>query len=492
MRALAKAVPGIWWIIGAALVLRGIFAAILPFGTDEAYALAVGRSFSLSFFDHPPLGFWAPALMEAVGAQGVFFYRLPSLMLGGVALWFLYLTGRRLGGEAAGLWAAGLAAISPAISYSGALVLPDAPLFAALSATIYCLVRLAQGEADRLGLWLWGGVALALGLASKYQAGLLPLALLVWLASSPGHWHWLRRPGFYMAIAISLLGLAPVVVWNIAHEWASFAFHGDRAGGGLNIGNFLTMAAAQAIYLLPIILFWALRIISLGALWRRAETRLLILLGLAPIVMFNAIYAVSQGTLPHWTMPGWLVLLPLVGVVLAQGRWRHGKAWLLGMGVPLHLALFVVALHLQSGVLTRHLETPPGWDRTAPFVPLGATRDALVQAGVLAGADFLAAPNWIEAGHIAAALGGDLPMRVIGGRAHHFQFMAPQTGPGTGILIGIATRDRHEIEAERLIAQAKAQGYHATHLGSVMVDRGARPYFALPVIAIRQGPPDAP
>jgi 4-amino-4-deoxy-L-arabinose transferase-like glycosyltransferase len=486
MRALGKAVPGIWWIIGAALVLRGLFAAILPFGTDEAYALAVGRSFSLSFFDHPPLGFWAPALMEAIGAQGVFAYRVPSLVLGAMALWFLYLTGRRLGGEAAGLWTAGLAAMSPAISYSGALVLPDAPLFAALSATIYCLVRLAQGEADRLWLWLGGGVALALGLASKYQAGLLPLALLLWLATSPGQWHWLRRPGFYIAVAVSLLGLAPVVVWNISHDWASFAFHGDRAGGGLNPENFVTMAAAQAIYLLPVILAWALRILSLGALWRRGETRLLILLGLAPIVMFNAIYAVSEGTLPHWTMPGWLVLLPLVGMVLAQGRWRHGKAWLLGMGVPLHLTLFVVALHLQSGVLTRHLDAPPGWDRTVPFVPLGATRDALTQAGVLAGAEFLAAPNWIEAGHIAAALGGDLPMRVIGGRAHHFQFMAPQTGPGAGILIGIATRDGQAAEMERLIALATAQGYQARALGAVPVDRGGRPYFALPVIAIRQ------
>lgn len=492
MRALCKAVPGIWWIIGAALVLRGIFAAILPFGTDEAYALAVGRSFSLSFFDHPPLGFWAPAAMEAMGAQSVFFYRFGSLVLGGVAIWFLYLTGRRLGGEQAGLWTAALAAMAPAISYSGALVLPDAPLFAAMAATLYCLVRLAQGEHGKLALWAGGGVALGVALASKYQAGLLPLALLVWLAVTPSHWHWLRRPGFYLAIAISLLGLAPVVVWNITHDWVSFAFHGDRAGGGLNLGNFVTMGVAQAIYLLPVILFWALRVISLGALWRQAETRLLILLGLAPIVMFNAIYAVSQGTLPHWTMPGWLVLLPLVGVVLAQGRWRHGKAWLLGMGVPLHLALFVVALHLQSGVLTRHLETPPGWDQTAPFVPLRATRDALAQAGVLTDVDFLAAPNWIEAGHIAAALGGDLPMRVIGGRAHHFQFMAPQTGPGAGVLISIATREGQVAETERLIALATAQGYQARALGAVSVDRGGRPYFALPVIALRQGSPDAP
>ncbi len=478
------AVPVIWWIIGAALVLRALFAAIMPFGTDEAYALAVGRSFSLSFFDHPPLGFWAPAAMEILGAQSVFFYRLPSVVLGGVTLWFLYLSGRRLGGEQAGLWTAALAALSPAISYSGALVLPDAPLYAGLSALIYCLIRLAQGETDRLMLWVWGGVALAFAMASKYQAGLVPLAVLIWIALGRAHWAWLGRAGFYLAVVLGLIGLLPVVMWNAAHGWVSFAFHGGRAGGGLDLGNFAKMAVAQALYLLPVILIWALRVISLGALWARPETRLLILVGLAPIVMFNAIYLISASSLPHWTTPGWLALLPLVGMVLAERRWRHPKAWLLGMAVPLHLSLFAIALHGQTGLLTRHIDPPPEWDHTVPFVPLSQTRAALAQSGLLAGADFLAAPNWIEAGHIAAALGGALPMRVIGGRPHHFQFIAPQDGPGRGVMLGIVRLGAQDAEADRLIARATAQGYEASYLGHVVVNRGDRPYFALPVVRI--------
>ncbi|MFN7003809.1 MAG: hypothetical protein ACK4NW_10310, partial [Roseinatronobacter sp.] len=55
-----RGVGVIWWIIGGALLWRGVLAALMPLGTDEAYALAVGRGFDLSFFDHPPLGFWAP------------------------------------------------------------------------------------------------------------------------------------------------------------------------------------------------------------------------------------------------------------------------------------------------------------------------------------------------------------------------------------------------------------------------------------------------
>lgn len=478
------AVPVIWWIIGAALGLRAGFAAIMPFGTDEAYALSVGRSFSLSFFDHPPLGFWAPAAMEVLGAQGVFFYRLPSVVLGGVTLWFLYLSGRRLGGEAAGLWTAALAALAPAITYSGALVLPDAPLYAGLSITLYCLIRLAQGQEGRLMLWVWGGVALGVALASKYQAGLVALAVLLWIGSAPSHWNWLGRAGFYLALALALVGLMPVVIWNMAHGWVSFSFHGGRAGGGLDLGNFAKMGAAQALYLLPIILLWALRVVSLSALWRRAETRLLILVGLAPIVMFNAIYLVSPSSLPHWTMPGWMALLPLVGMTLAQGRWRHARAWLLGMALPLHLALFGIAIHGRTGILTRHIDPPPGWDQTAPFIPLSQTRAALEQSGFLTGADFLAAPSWIEAGHIAAALGDARPMRVIGGRPHHFQFIAPQSGPGTGVMLGIVRLGAQDAEADRLIARATEQGYDAAYLGHVAVNRGDRPYFALPVVLV--------
>jgi 4-amino-4-deoxy-L-arabinose transferase-like glycosyltransferase len=483
----------ILWILALSLLWRVFFAAVLPLGTDEAYALAVGRSFAISFYDHPPLGFWAPALAEDVlGATGPLGYRIPNLVLGTLAVWFLYLAGRRLGGESAGLWTALLAALAPFMALSGVMILPDAPLYAGMTGALYALIRLAQGETDRFWLWVFGGLCLAVALASKYQAGLLPVSLLVWIAVTRSAWGWLARPGFWLAVGLALLGLLPVLLWNIGNGWASFAFHGGRAGGGVNPANFALMVVAQALYLLPVILVWGVGRLLSRDLWREPVPRLLILIALGPIVMFNAIYLFSSGTLPHWSMPGWMVLLPLMGTWLAQRPGHAARRWLFGLAVPIHLLLAGIALHVQTGLLTAASDPPPGWDNTVPLIPMAETRAAMTASGYLDGADLLAATGWTEAGHLAAALGRERPMRVIEGRAHHFAFMPGQSIGGAALLIGIARLSDGDSLAGDLLETARRFDPDARLLGVVAVERGSRPYFALPVVALSLDPLPAP
>jgi 4-amino-4-deoxy-L-arabinose transferase-like glycosyltransferase len=430
----------LWRILILSLVLRGVFAAILPLGTDEAYALAVGRSFSLSFFDHPPLGFWAPAVAEWVfGTNEPFLLRLPSLILGTIAIWGFYLCGRALGGEKVGLWAAILAALAPMLVFSGLMILPDAPLYPALIFTLYALIRLAQGDQDRgdqdLRWWALGGVSLAIALASKYQAGLVPVALLVWMLTSQIGRVWFVRSGFYLALGLSCLGLLPVLVWNMGHDWASFAFHTGRAGGGFAPLNFALMALGQMIYLLPPILVWAVILVADPNLWRDPVRRMVMILALGPIVLFNAIYLNSQNTLAHWTMAGWIMILPLV----AEQITAKARGWLIGFALPIYGAALIVALQLAFGFLP--IQTPP-------LIPMRATDQAVRDSGILAGADFIAAKDWIEAGHIAAALGPNPPMRVLSD-PHHFAYMpAPK---GRGVFLTIATGDHSASEALALV-----------------------------------------
>ena len=479
----------ILWILALSLLWRVFFAAVLPLGTDEAYALAVGRSYSISFYDHPPLGFWAPALAEDVlGAAGPLGYRIPNLALGTLAVWFLYLSGRRLGGEKAGLWTALLAALAPFMALSGVMILPDAPLYAGMTGALYALIRLAQGETDRFWLWVFGGLCLAVALASKYQAGLLPISLLIWIAVTRSAWGWLARPGFWLAVGLAMLGLLPVLLWNIGNGWASFAFHGGRAGGGVNPANFALMVLAQALYLLPVILVWGVGRLMSRDLWRDPVVRLLILIALGPIVMFNAIYLFSGGTLPHWSMPGWMVLLPLMGVWLAQGAGTAAGRWLIGIAVPIHLLLAGIALHVQTGFLTAASDPLPEWDNSVPLIPMAETRAAMAASGHLDEANLLAATGWTEAGHIAAALGREHPMRVIDGRAHHFAFMPGQSMGGAARLIGITRLTEAEGLAHDLLETARQHDPGARLLGIVTVERGSRPYFALPVVALSLDP----
>lgn len=45
-------------IILAATILRVLLSIMLGLGVDESYMVAAGRERQLSYFDHPPLGWW--------------------------------------------------------------------------------------------------------------------------------------------------------------------------------------------------------------------------------------------------------------------------------------------------------------------------------------------------------------------------------------------------------------------------------------------------
>ena len=74
-----------------------------------------------------------------------------------------------------------------------------------------------------------GGV----GRLSKYQAALCPLVFWPGSSFTPLR-GWLRLGGFWLAVVLAY-GALPVFLWNMTHDWASFAFQGGRVGMRLNM-----------------------------------------------------------------------------------------------------------------------------------------------------------------------------------------------------------------------------------------------------------------
>ena len=66
------------------------------------------------------------------------------------------------------------------------------------------------------------------------------------------HRHWLRRPHPYVAAALAIAVFSPVLIWNATHDWASFAFQGDRAMGfRFRPLMPLQTLAGEALFVLP-------------------------------------------------------------------------------------------------------------------------------------------------------------------------------------------------------------------------------------------------
>lgn len=488
------------WALALWTVLRLTLAWFGPLGVDENYAIAAAREFSWSFYDHPPLGFWLPVAMARItGIEHPFVFRLPFLLFGTGTAWLLWLIGNRLGGARVGLWALLFFILSPVLSISWALlIVPDGPLGFFLMLTVLLLMQIETSERAGqpvAGLWLAAGAALGGAMLSKYQAGLVPVSLLLYMLLTRHGRGWLRQPWPWIGALVALWGLLPVLIWNLQHDWASFAFHTGRAGGGISLVNFARMLAGQVIYLVPTIAIATAIGIWAGLRGRMGEAgRMLAFLALGPIVMFNIIYLMTPGggTLPHWALPGWVVALPLGALVLtrAPGRWQlWGKRLTVFIVAVMWLMLIVLTVHVRTGIITRsHGENPPDWDRTVDAFDWSGLVPALEKRGLLDDVDAIAVIGWSEGGAMSTALHDRLPVYPLSPNDHHFLFHRRSAKGGKALLLVPARPQTYEKKLANALKLAHRYDPQAEVLAPVILPRGGIPYARVIVIRLTLPP----
>ncbi len=480
-------------IILAALAFKLLIALILPLGLDEAYAIAVAREYSLSFFDHPPLSFWAPVFAaDLTGLEHRLIFRLPFLLAGVVTTALMYLVGKELAGRRAGLWTALLYAVAPFFLISGGfMAVPDGLLNLGLAAAVLALMKIVRAEGKApFAYWVWVGLAMAFALASKYQAAWLPIAVLLFMIATPKGRTWFAQPGPWLAGVLGLLGLLPVVLWNIENNWASFAFHTSRAGGGLSPGNLIWMIVAQSLFLLPTGMIAAIAGLRL-AMKHRADAAwvLLALVALGPILMFNYIYFTSQTSLAHWSMPGWMFALPLAGGWLASGTRKAARRhlrWSTGFFVVIWLPLLTLVVHSNTGFLTRSFyDQPPKWDQTLETFDFGDLQSALKQRDLWDRTEVFMATTWAYAGIFDTALAAQKPMRVFHtDNAHHFAYLSDAKATGQALyLAATQLKDAAATEAQ-VLANARILDATAELLPPIILTRGGQPYIQITLVGL--------
>ena len=87
-------------LVAVFLAFRIGLASVIPLSIDEAYAVVVSRSHSLSYFDHPPIGFALARFMADVsGCECRLVVRLPYVVLGSLSALLLFALTRYAYGE---------------------------------------------------------------------------------------------------------------------------------------------------------------------------------------------------------------------------------------------------------------------------------------------------------------------------------------------------------------------------------------------------------
>lgn len=360
------------WSVGAAGIVLGIvllhllYLKVFPLTPEEAYYWNYSIRLDFGYLDHPPLVAWLIALVEAFFGHGEASIRLAALACMAVMTTFVYRLARRLVDRPAALVAAAFALLAPyGFFIAGFMISPDAPLAAAWGACLYFLHRALVGDERRA--WYGVGIALGLGLLSKYTIAILGPAALVFCLADRQARAWFRRPQPYVAVMIAAALFTPVVYWNFANDWASFRFQGGERFGEERqfslhylLMNILIVATPLPLMVLPLLF---------ARKWTRdaarfpepahAEARNRLFVAcfvLVPLAVF-AWSALKHIPRLNWTGPVWLVTLPLLGWAIVRAgalRWRGlGTAMRLTAGKVVGVLLVIYAAasyHLVLGI----------------------------------------------------------------------------------------------------------------------------------------------
>jgi 4-amino-4-deoxy-L-arabinose transferase-like glycosyltransferase len=247
---------------------------------DEAYYWMWGQHPGLSYFDHPPLQAWLLGISDFVLGRSLFALRWMTLATLAGIFWIFHLWAKRLAGENwQTLFWPGIVIYlaSPTFGYFTSLAFHDyLLLFLCLSSGHFFLNYLMAadaGEKPRHADLYIGAALLGLAGLTKYNAVFLGLGVFFYILAKPSLRGLLRDWHLWLAAALAIGMQAPVIIWNLSSDFASFEFHlSTRHGAGwlqqINWRSLVDFPAASAFLVSPFLIPVFVRFFL-----RRHETR---------------------------------------------------------------------------------------------------------------------------------------------------------------------------------------------------------------------------
>lgn len=340
----------LYFIFGLSL-FRLIYIYFLPITPQEAYYWYYAQYPDWSYFDHPPMAAYSIWLGTFLFGDTVFGVKFMAVVWSLLINLLLFLTtkdalptkdeqGSRL-------------AFTVVIVYNltifahlyAMLIVPDTPLMFFWLAAIFFFQRALQDKGNYY--WILSGLAMGLGLLSKYTiVALLPAFLLI-LLIFPEQRRWFKSVWPYLGLLVTLLVFWQVIYWNQQHDWASLSFQfSDRAAKAKRFRTkyILQLAASQFALLTPLLFFWFFRLsVKSKEIWQKNRTALFFLISGAFLIGGFILISLRTQVKMNWLLPGYL------GIIIALVEFYYSKInrrsiWL-KTGIWFSVAL-VVILHL--------------------------------------------------------------------------------------------------------------------------------------------------
>jgi membrane-associated phospholipid phosphatase len=323
-----------------ALRLIALNFSVVDLFPDEAQYWAWSQTPAFGYFSKPPLIAWIIGAAASIGGNSEACLRAPApLFYGGTAL-LTYFIARHLYGERVGVWSALCLALATGVVFSARIISTDVPLLFCWALALLAYVKLLDAPKWRWSIVL--GLALGFGLLAKYAMVYFLLGGIVAAFIDPRARAALRQPAIWFALLLALMVLAPNLIWNATHHFATFRHtQGNIQGSGFQFDPLgpLRFVTSQFAVAGPIL--FAVFLLALTRLRKleRAD-RLMIAFALPPLVLVTVTSLVASAN-ANWAAPSAISIAIVAVALLVRQSWSRLLIATVGLGLVLQITLSV-------------------------------------------------------------------------------------------------------------------------------------------------------
>lgn len=313
----------------AIITIRFISIWIMGPMPQDAYYFFYAQHPSLSYFDHPPAIAYLLWLFTTVLGKNIIAIKLADSVLTAMTCIALYQLATRFFSrfEAEKIIILFLSTLM--VSILSLVSTPDTPLLFFWTLTLIALYEAIFN--DKKKFWLIAGVLMGLAFDSKYTAVFLPLGMVLFLLFSESNREYLLTFWPWLACLIMIAFSAPVIIWNVNNNFASFAFQGsqrmhDAAAFTLKPKLMLGLAGHQLALLIPVLLISILwTVVSLLKnyffKWKdMPTTQIFLLCFFLPLFLTFLLLSPIYWIKINWMMPAYITGIILAGSLINK-KW---------------------------------------------------------------------------------------------------------------------------------------------------------------------------
>ncbi len=288
---------------------------------DEAQYWYWAQHLEWGYYSKPPVIAAIIAATTGLCGDSEFCVRAGSLLLYPLSALLLFLVARKLFDAKVALLAAVLFITLPAVSLSSTLISTDVALFFFWTLALYAFVFAL--DSDAWDDWLLLGIALGLGMLSKYTMGIFLLSALIYVVAAR-RFDLLRNPRAWAAVLVMALIFAPNLWWNWQHDFPTFKHTADIAAGSarglLHWDEFSEFIGGQfgmfGVVLFPLLVWVVIK--------GKVAHKTLLLSFALPFLLIITLQALFGRANANWAAPTYVAATLLVAAWL---EWEVENSW---------------------------------------------------------------------------------------------------------------------------------------------------------------------